>query len=516
MMQLQDLKDFDARNTSSYEGGKVPDNTLRQIFHKYELKEELAKELANRGFTSIGKMAALGADETVVEHKLRGRPGGSGIAPITAILADSVWGDGSEKETEIVSVTAVYVECKMRHKKLAALETVADFNSEAPPIQIPPEEKLHAIEAFNKKYPDLQLTNETCPHFDIWDELASQFTRGSFKYPPIGTIRTRSEELGKKSKYQLDLDVNEKDLGQLVFKPEGHSVQAAKIESVADCMFRFKILWVLLHLIGQYTVRGGMKIYARWERWVRQDRPKLITWVNAYQICFKEIIEKMTFEKSAFDTFIKAVEFVSDDSMGRLQTTFNRALVLTGSQSAYDPLATHHTPRDHASDFAFEDSAKEVQGHRARQGAVIKDKKMSKGARSRLAKQAKIQNSKDQISHLNKKLNEKKFDDDEDPRPLQRERSRSGRKLRKGPGKGNKGPAGDKTGKGKSAGKGLSRLDPTEVSKLRELRQTDQQGDQICLAYNSSAGCKISNCKFRHMCMKCSSKAHGAAQNHRL
>ena len=35
---------FDARNTSSYEGGKVPDNNLRQIFHKYELKEELARE----------------------------------------------------------------------------------------------------------------------------------------------------------------------------------------------------------------------------------------------------------------------------------------------------------------------------------------------------------------------------------------------------------------------------------------------------------------------------------------
>ena len=114
MMQLQDLKDFDARNTSSYEGGKVPDNTLRQIFHKYELKEELAKELANRGFTSIGKMAALGAEETVVEHKLRGRPGGSGIAPITAILADNVWGVGSEKETEIGGGAARHPPLRLR------------------------------------------------------------------------------------------------------------------------------------------------------------------------------------------------------------------------------------------------------------------------------------------------------------------------------------------------------------------------------------------------------------------
>ena len=88
---------FDARNTSSYGGGKVPDNQLRQIFYKYELKEEIAKELANKGFTSIGKMAALGADEAIVEHKLRGRPGGAGIAPITEILNANVWWGGQDR-----------------------------------------------------------------------------------------------------------------------------------------------------------------------------------------------------------------------------------------------------------------------------------------------------------------------------------------------------------------------------------------------------------------------------------
>ena len=385
------MTDFDARLPSSYEGGKVPDPNLRKIFHKYELKEALVRELVNKGFTSIGKMAAFGADETIVEHKLRGRPGGAGVAPITPILNENVWVSGSEKETEIVSVTAVYVECRTKHRKLAALETVAEVNS--------------------------ALTGSAGSH-----------------------------------------------------------------EPGDDTGF---------------------------SHWHLNDRPA----------------------------------------------------------------------RDHAPEVAIEESDHEGPERRGRQEGPTQEKKISKGARSRLAKQAWIKKSQVQIDLLQKKLNDRKFDENASfVRPSQRERSRSRQKKNSSPppwsrrrGKrfvafcadvvasderhrqekddlakqrmvrpdlsnvapGSR-PAGERPGERPGEGKspprgrdkswrgraGIAHLPPNELSKLRDMCQIDQEGNKICLAYNSSAECDILNCKFRHICMKCNSQGylwyHGAVQHHQL
>jgi len=254
---------FDPREISGYPTGKVPENALRQLLWKNAMKYEIVMEFVAKGFTSVAKFAALGADEAAVGHKLRGRPAGTGVASIAEILDPSVWSAGAQKEAEIITIMTIWAVCKTRQKKLSDLEVVAYFNSEAPPIQIPPEEKQQDIEKLNSDYPDLQLTNETCPHFDLWDDIGSQFARSAFKYIGIGMVRVRSEDVGKKSRFQLDFDESAADLTQLIFKTDGTSIAAAKIENVADCMFRFKVLWILFHLVCQYAIRKGLKIYAR-------------------------------------------------------------------------------------------------------------------------------------------------------------------------------------------------------------------------------------------------------------
>ena len=78
------------------------------------------------------------------------------------------------------------------------------------------------------------------------------------------------------------------------------------------------------------------------------------------------------------------------------------------------------------------------------------------------------------------------------------------------PGKGRRGEEKEKNGKG------LGRIPLQELTKPKELAQEDQDGNQICLAFNSSVGCDFKDCKFRHLCMKCKSRNHGAMKQHRL
>ena len=103
---------FDPREISAYPSGKVPENALRQLFWKNAKKREIVMEFVAKGFTSVAKFAALGADEAAVDHKLRGRPAGTGVAAIAEILDSSVWSAGPQKELEIVTIMTIWAVCK--------------------------------------------------------------------------------------------------------------------------------------------------------------------------------------------------------------------------------------------------------------------------------------------------------------------------------------------------------------------------------------------------------------------
>ena len=86
-------------------------------------------------------------------------------------------------------------------------------------------------------------------------------------------------------------------------------------------------------------------------------------------------------------------------------------------------------------------------------------------------------------------------------------------------GQGSPGPWKGKNGKGKGKGKngkGLGRIPLQELTKLKELAQEDQDGNQICRALNSSGGCDFKERKFRYLCMTCKSRSRGAMKQHRL
>ena len=437
-----------------YPTGVEPTLGLKQVFGRLGTSSELCLKSVNIGLRSFESYAMLGDDLASAKATLR-----------TISTAMPLGNTDPEIELALLALASVWQTCHTYQTQMAQRRA----NLELDPNKVPEmssDDHASLRSRFLANHEDIILVEQNEPHKRFVEKVSRDFlVQAIVKFYEIAEIRTKDEQITMKTGFT---DTAE-DLLKISKKEE--EVPAASLEIFWN---RLNALFVALEYLNicSFTKTAGPLRYVKELRVFERERSGLAAMLLVDKVIRKKVQEVQEEERETFKTFSAALIEVLDNH----KYLWNDARTRISNRSPGTPQGSKRKLQDEKEDKDEPPTPQKVAKAARRKKQKMKRNELLKAAKAQLKAGAAAPPG----STGGGGSGQHSFPP---PAPHAQARPTAGAKKK---------------------------IPDDEFKKINAASYT---GDRRCNFYNSSLGCKVTNCKWKHTCVICGA-AHPMVGNH--